>query len=66
MLNRACGALLSTITEASLLTIDEPNPGTLRTLVVTVISGFNGTLAGRTMDPEKDPSESTSTTMSTS
>ena len=66
MLNRACGALLSTITEASLLATDEPNPGTFMTLVVTDISGFNGTLAGRTMDPEKDPSESTSTTMSTS
>ena len=54
------------MTEASLFDIDEPKPGTLRTLVVTGISGFNGTLAGRTIDPEKDPSGSTSTSMSIS
>ena len=66
MLNRTCGDLLSTTTEASLFTPEEPAPGTFSTMVVTVISGFSGTLAGRTIDPMKVPSGSTSTTMSIS
>ncbi len=66
MLNRTCGDLLSTTTEASLFTPVVPSPGTFRTVVVTAISGLSGTLEGRTIEPENVPSASTSTTMSIS
>ena len=54
------------MTEASLFDMEEPEPGTLSTLVVTAMFGFRGTLAGSIMDPEKVPSEPTSTMTSTS